>query len=314
MASTRPSLGSVLLNFRQKYRHGVRTAYFRDVVRPQILSTPAMECGADRSCEIHVLTSSADWLNLVWALKSFYFYSQRKYALCIHDDGTLEPGTAARLLQHFSGARIISRVEADTEIEEVLRSYPNCLKFRQTNPLSPKLFDFAYHLRAPRLLLIDSDILFFSPPEELLRRIDDPAYQLNSVNADVSSAYTLSEEDAERQFNIRIQPRLNSGLGLIHRESMRFEWMEEFLSFRGLDGFFWRIEQTIYALCSSRFGVELLPEDYAVRLTGDVDKRPCRHYVGGIRHLMYSEGIRNLMKSGFLDLLHASGELGRTAA
>jgi hypothetical protein len=51
---------------------------------------------------------------------------------------------------------------------------------------------------------------------------------------------------------------MNSGLGLTHRDSIR--WDEEFLALPDiLNGHFWRIEQTPFALCSSRHGVELLP-------------------------------------------------------
>ena len=84
------SIGSLIYRFRVKYGHGLRVAYYRDVVRPRILQTPPVEGLDDRRCEIHVLTSQQDWLNLIWALKSFYAASGRKYELCIHDDGSLE--------------------------------------------------------------------------------------------------------------------------------------------------------------------------------------------------------------------------------
>src|SRR5207244_6195553 len=67
-----------------------------------------------------------------------------------------------------------------------------------------------------------------------------------------------------------------------------------------LEGHFWRIEQTLYALCSSRFGVELLPERYDIRLSEGINNSSCRHYVGAIRHLFYGEGIRHLVKGRFL--------------
>ena len=92
---------------------------------------------------------------------------------------------------------------------------------------------------------------------------------LNSVNPDVSSAYTLEPETVKLACGIEMPQRFNSGLGLIHRESLRFDWIEEFLALPGILGHFWRIEQTIYALCSSRFGDDLLPEEYAVRLKGN---------------------------------------------
>lgn len=301
MTSSPPSLGRGLLILRQKYGRGLRTAYYRDSVRPRILSTRPVECGADDRCEIHVLTSAADWLNLVWALKSFYFYSRRRYSLCIHDDGSLDPAAVSALREHFPGARLIPRNEAEGKIDEALAPYPRCLQFRRSNHLSPKLFDFGLFLTAPRMLLLDSDILFFAEPAELLRRIEDPDYHRNSVNADVSSAYTIEPRAAKLAWALEMPERFNSGLGLIHRESLRFDWMEEFLAAPGIEDHFWRIEQTLYALCSARFGVELLPPEYDVRLVRAVGQGPCRHYIGAIRHWMYSEGMRELVRRKFLE-------------
>src|SRR6516165_2000861 len=103
------SLGSLVLRLRQKFGHGLRVAYWRDVVRPRILRSRAIADTSDSRCEIHVLTSKDDWLNLIWALKSFYWASGRHYALCIHDDGSLEPAQKEVLQWHFPAARIIER-------------------------------------------------------------------------------------------------------------------------------------------------------------------------------------------------------------
>src|SRR5262245_54878004 len=84
----RQTPGAVWLQCRRRFGHGLRAAWYRDVVRPRILSTPPIEDTTDKCCEIHVLTSAEDWLNLVWAIKSFYCASGRRYALCIHDDGS----------------------------------------------------------------------------------------------------------------------------------------------------------------------------------------------------------------------------------
>jgi hypothetical protein len=46
--------------------------------------------------------------------------------------------------------------------------------------------------------------------------------------------------------------------------------------------------------------VELLPEEYALSFQPGIDGRPFRHYVGGIRHLMYSEGMVHLSEHGLL--------------
>jgi hypothetical protein len=40
---------------------------------------------------------------------------------------------------------------------------------------------------------------------------------------------------------------VNTGLALVHRRSIRWDWTEEFLALRGiLDGHFWRIEQALF--------------------------------------------------------------------
>jgi hypothetical protein len=148
------------------------------------------------------------------------------------------------------------------------------------------------------MLLLDSDVLFFSEPTELLLRIEDKNYRKNTVNADIASAYTVTPEAASKHANVTLIERFNSGLGLIHRDSLRFDWFEEFLNIPGIIDHFWRIEQTLFALCSSRFGVDLLPSEYNVRLTGTLNGAPARHYVGAIRHLFYREGIRELHRRG----------------
>ncbi len=293
--------GAWLLRFRQKFGKGLRTAYYRDHVRPRILQTPPVSGTVDGTAELHVMTRAQDWLDLMWGLKSFYALSGRKYKLAIHDDGSLTPEQRAATRWHFPDGRLIERAEADKRMFGELANWPRCLEFRRTNILSPKIFDFVSYLDSSRMLLFDSDLLFFADPAELLKRIEDPSYRLNTFNADDATSYAIAPEAAEPLIGHKVQPLINSGFGLIHKDSIRFDWIEEFLALPNiLDGHFWRIEQTLFALCSSRYGVELLPEDYRVRIGPGIGGRPMRHYVGAIRHLLYREGIARLSAEGFL--------------
>lgn len=294
------SIGSLVQRFRSRFGHGLRVAYYRDVVRPRILRTPAVTGLTDGRCEIHVLTSKSDWLNLVWSLKSFYWASGRRYRLCIHDDGSLDAEAKAALAGQFPEARLMDRAASDREVLPSLAAYPRCQAFRQSNHLAPKLFDFRHYLRCDRMLLFDSDLLFFEEPVELLRRIESPEYRLNSVNADVASAYTVSPADVRERFGFDLVDRFNSGLGLIHRESLNLDWMEAFLELPSILSHFWQIEQTLFAMCSSRYRVELLPAEFRVSLTKGIDGCVEKHYVGAVRHLMYSEGMAHLARAGLL--------------
>ncbi len=108
--------GRLLLRLRQKFGHGLRVAWYRDVIRWRILSTLPIEDTTDQRCEIHVLTSQQDWLNLIWTLKSFYVASGRRYSLCVHDDGSLHEAELATLQKHFPAARIIRRTDANPKL------------------------------------------------------------------------------------------------------------------------------------------------------------------------------------------------------
>ena len=101
-------------------------------------------------------------------------------------------------------------------------------------------------------------------------------------------------------FDFDLQPRINSGLGLIQHSSLRYDWIEDFLALPGILSHPHRIEQTLFALCSSRFGFEMLPAEYDVHDGPMKSGVPCRHYTGPMRHLMYGEGMRQLTRSGFL--------------
>ncbi len=315
LTAHRVTPGRVLYLLRTKLRHGWRAAYYRDFVRPQILAAKPFSETDDTSCEIHVLTSAEDWLNLVWALKTFYHWSQRRFALCIHDDGTLSETACGHLRATFPNARLIRRTEADRDVVPLLAAHPRCQSFRASNKLALKVFDFAAFLNAERMCLLDSDILFFQRPTALLALIDDPRVRHNSLNKDWRDGYTIKPDALQSMVDFEFPPLINSGLGLIHRGSLSPAWVEEFLALPGILSHPHQIEQTLIALCSARFGFEMLPPEYDVRLDAAPPGAPSRHYTGPIRHLMYRDGMRRLVKDGFLECLqHSRAPVTRTAA
>jgi hypothetical protein len=286
-----------------KYGHGLRCAYYRDVVRPKILNTPPVTDTRDTTCEIHLLTCEADWLNAIWALKSFYWASGRAYALCIHDDGSLSETARTEIQAQFPNGRLVLRDEADRLAVKRLADYPMTRQFRQVHRAAPKLIDFPAFLDADRMLVLDSDILFFKPPLAILEHIHSPSYNKNCFNEDISTSYTITIDEAREAFHVDLLERINCGFGLVQNNSLRYDWIEEFLNVDGMADKIdvWVTEQTLYALCSSRHGAELLPEDYTLYFEKGLGDRPFRHYVGRIRHLMYSEGIRALVRAGMLN-------------
>ena len=292
--------GRLVYLLKTKFGDGLRTAYYRDGVRPRILSMPSPDLPEDRSCEIHVLTSADDWLNLMWALRTFQKYSGRNYALCIHDDGTLGAIAGLHLRCAFPNARLISRAESDARLAKTLAPFPRCQTLRATNKLALKVFDFTAFLEAGRMILLDSDILFFDQPTALLAALDDPHFTRNTLNKDWREGYTIDLTATRPLLDFDCLPLINSGLGLIHRASLRPDWIEQFLALPGILSHPHQIEQTLIALCSAKFGFQMLPAEYDVHPGPRNPRAPSRHYAGPMRPLMYCEGIRELVRKGFL--------------
>jgi hypothetical protein len=290
------SAGRLVYLLKAKFGDGWRVAWYRDVIRPQILETAPTNTGAG-ACELHVLTSQYDWLNLLWALKTFYYYSGRSYGLCIHEDGTLDDSARQALRLAFPDARLISRIEADECLLPLLASYPRCLEFRSTNALSQKVFDFTALGTHERLMIMDSDLLFFAEPIDLLWALEHSPH--NSLNKDWREGYTISQATRSK-LGFQVPPLINSGLGLVHKASMRLDWLEEFLALAEILSHPHQIEQTLIALCSARFGYTMLPEEYDVHVGPRRPHAPCRHYAGPTRPLLYGEGLRVLLKQRFL--------------
>jgi hypothetical protein len=245
----------------------------------------------DDTCEIHALTCERDWVDLIWSLKSLFSVSDVRFRLCIHDDGSLRPEGLAALRDHFPDARVIFRGDADERVGRMLRNHRRCEALRQSNILSLKVFDFLSYLESDRLFLLDSDILFFQRPTVLLQRIQNREYNRNTLNRDWGMGYNVEPEAVQKFLDFPFQSHVNSGLGLIHRESYDLDDFERWLAIPGILSHPHRIEQTLVGLASSKFGHEFLPKEYDVLAQRARANEIVKHYTGPIRYLMYLEGL-----------------------
>lgn len=293
-------IGRLLYQYKLKFGHGFVTAWYRDRVRWRILETAPVPDTKGTACEIHVLTSKGDWINLMWVLKSFYFTTGRDYSLCIHEDGSLGPYEIGQLKHHFPNARIADRATTNARLKGEMEKYPKWKAFRDKNPLALKVYDFTAFLENDRMFLLDSDILFFREPKELLRRLEDRSYMLNTLNRDWTNGYSVDLDEVKPLLPFEFPGLINSGLGLIHNGAMRIEAIEQYLGLPKIMSHNHRIEQTLIALCCAEKGFEFLPAEYDVDTRPQLPDTPSRHYTGPIRHRMYREGFPKLIAQGIL--------------
>ena len=73
--------------FREALREGLMNFIKRKLIQNKILKTNAIRTAEDGPIEVRVLTWRKDYINLLWALKSFYKTANVDYPLYIHDGG-----------------------------------------------------------------------------------------------------------------------------------------------------------------------------------------------------------------------------------
>jgi hypothetical protein len=294
------------IQFQELRREGFVAAWRRARLQRPILQTPPVRTAATGPVEIRVLTWRRDWVNLIWALKTFYHHAGVEYPLVIHDGGLL-PKQVPLLLAHFPDARYISMADADTRFPAELRrrGLARSAEYRGKNVSTRKLFDFYLDSTADYVLTIDSDIVFFRRPEELIAR--PGGWPRNLYNRDLDYWYSMPLDELEAAFGVRPPPCVNSGLALVRRESIDLPVVERYLEHPKLFADPWVTEQTLHALCSVTHGLEFLPDSYRVGgppgLTPDL---VCKHYPGTFRPLLYTEGMRHLLATGLIAALDRS--------
>jgi hypothetical protein len=258
--------------------------------------------------EIHTLICNRDVLLAINNFKSLQRFDEFKNVpVYLHDDGSLTKSDIS-LLDNIKNVILIDRKEADKEIEQYIKNYPNCMSYRLgKNPINLwhkiKTFDYYYFSKSKKILGLDTDLLFMKKPENIINLINSntPFYF-----PDVQSSYCFNEPKDE----IPVFKSVNTGLIYIpspdyyNIESLEFALTN--LVGKGVNYFPSWIEQSAFAHMFYNDGryVSLGLNEYRIPYFQSVDikKIECLHFVS-------YPPVRELYKT-YIDYLDMSnGEL-----
>jgi hypothetical protein len=286
---------------------------------PAIATEPIPENGrAPSPIGIHLLANDRHVHHALWAAKSFYASAGVSFPLTVHMQGPHTRALADMLRRHFPAARLISQQAADIHVEPWLRDRGLHRLLRRRRKYFPlmKLVDLRVLASTPLVIFLDTDVLFFRYPGELVVTPADIAATPHLFMRDDYDSYCITPEKAREDLGVNLSPRANSGIMRLATDRIDLEACERFVAHPDLKGSHWKgshwhLEQTLHALNASAQGsVSLLPTTYAM-LSGlkDDPSLVARHYVSPIRPLLLNEGITYLLESGFIESLTAKTRL-----
>jgi hypothetical protein len=172
------------------------------------------------------------------------------------------------------------------------------VQLRARSPFMMKLVDFVLLSRSDRIVMLDSDVLFFRPAVELRALAERRSLEAPVFQQDPKSTYNLTEEQALERFRITMPRRVNTGIGVLDRSMIDLDLCEHLLADPAVGRPTGWVEQTLYALCAGAHGsVTFLSSDYLVSLERGLDcsSLTARHFAGPSRPLLTHEGMLHVL-------------------
>jgi hypothetical protein len=245
--------------------------------------------------EVHLLCHRGDYLCALWALKTLCATTGARWPVVVHLQGATTATMRRRFQYHFPNACLIEQGEADAVVNRALGDrHPRLREARRQSPFMMKLVDSVLCGRTDRLLILDSDVLFFRPPTELVAYVQGAPADTWLFQRDPTSTYNVTVEEAAAAFGIRMPDRVNSGVAVFRRSLLDIALCERLLQHPDVRRPSGWIEQTLFALCAGARGdVDFLPESYAISLERGLDyqRLVARHFAGPSRPLLTDEGM-----------------------
>jgi hypothetical protein len=295
----KPYLAALKAGYREAKRiikHGPGYPWRRYIAPARILNTRAIRAKAAGDVTVCVLTSRNDWQPCLWSLVSFYELTGLRLPLLIYSDGTLSNAHVARIKGIFPDARIIDPAVADAAVANSLSQFPNCRKFRLAQPCARRIIDLPLLCSSNSILMLDSDILFFSRPEELVRQIASARSGSFVFERDMQDAYFDSRANIRERFNIEVAAQVNCGIMLADISNFDHARIENWLGQAPIEKHPWA-EQTLWAMYAGQGRTTLLGKEYDVTMSEHIKSRTVmKHYIKPIRDFMYTQGIPHLSR------------------
>lgn len=274
----------------------------RKAIQSEISALPVVECAPQSSLHLRMLCGHAQvdmGILATWSILRFL----PPCCVTILSDGSLTTESEERWRRVLDGVRFVSKTEADELVaHRTETTYPNVWRLRNTAFMNRKLVDVHCVGPSSALVLMDSDVLCFQQPDEVLRLAEQSTVPYAWAR-DMIYAYPKPMETLHEIFELEFPSHVNAGFMLLPNWSDEaFTFLENLIERILRDGripldHFW-MEQALYAACSTlRPTSRPLSSGYATGRGRTTSSDVVRHYVGVrlVRPRFWLEGAPRLL-------------------
>jgi len=275
------------------YHQGWRYVFNKFFLAKKIIKKNfSFSSSAEANLSIHVLACQRDFIMLLWALKSFFSFFNYPFQLYIHNDGTLIQKQINIIKKHFP--KVIFIESREILNNKNLTNYPIIKNFIMAHPkyyLMKKIVDPYFVSSKDYILVIDSDILWFKEPIELLVNLNTGCQKSLMMWSPLPGPVYFKNGDVLDE-NLS---HYNSGVVLYQRDNFDLSALANYLEKIDTNNptNFQFIEEAGFTQCLKN--LQTLPSDKYI-IKGKVDEKTvARHYTSPRRPGFYLEGLSALV-------------------
>ncbi|OGN07927.1 MAG: hypothetical protein A3C61_03400 [Candidatus Yanofskybacteria bacterium RIFCSPHIGHO2_02_FULL_39_10] len=266
---------------------------------------PRYDYVADPDLELHTICSRHGqglWM-FAWMLSSFIFHSKLRPVVVIHDDGTIDKATEKLIQSKFPNTKVMFRDETTKRILE-MPGIPEIIKKSrlECHFFLDKLVNPAVFSKAKKIIVSDSDILFYKSPTELIDFLNGSSgcdAVMQRQLGDTIEFDLMMDDFYTEKYKLKDNPvaMLNGGYLAVNMDKLSIDQLAECLEHTKMPFTDYFIEMRSWACLISQMNFKFLPPDrYAIKGFLN-DGMAMKHYTSPRRYEMFAYGIDMAKKS-----------------
>lgn len=185
------------------------------------MDLPPVQSHAD-GLPIYFLTGKGYLYQTLYCIQSLVKHCDEKFRFILVDDGSFDNDLMNRMNRQLPGAIIVAQAEITDNLQSTLpeNTYVYLNHKRKVYQHIKKLTDIHTIPGKPWKLVLDSDMLFWDEPTQLINWLKEPSQPLHMI--DCNDSYGYSKQLMEYLCGCTIRPLIN--VGAIGLNSTAIDW------------------------------------------------------------------------------------------
>lgn len=278
--------------------------YFK--YRAMLLSSVQMEKAAaklppvqsnDNGLPVYFLTGKKYLYQTLFCIQSLQKTTTEKFQFILVDDGSFDDQLIHQINTGLPGVKLVTKLQIEQNLKEKLplADYPSLHHKRKVYPHIKKLTDVHTIPGKPWKLVLDSDMLFWAEPKEMLGWLKNPDKPIHMI--DCAESYGYSSTLMEQLAGNKIKQLINVGAIGLNSDNIPWSdvdsWVHELET---KEGGSYYLEQALSAMIiSTTDTLELNKNNYIVNPT-TLSTGILLHYVDKSKELYFNFAWKSFVK------------------